>query len=37
MLRSLLNQHWLRQRKQKMPFLMLTRSTSSGNRSWLSG
>jgi hypothetical protein len=32
LLRSPLNQHWLGPGKRRRPFLMLIRSTSSGNR-----
>jgi hypothetical protein len=37
MLRSRINQHWLRRRKQRRPWLMLIRSISSESKPWLSG
>jgi hypothetical protein len=37
MLRSHTSQHWLRQRKRRRPWLMLTKSISSESKPWLSG
>jgi hypothetical protein len=37
MLRSRISQHWLRRRKRRRPWLMLTKSISSESKPWLSG